>query len=70
MGCPRILRSVDIFESNAKGYVIEHDVSAESLRIFQTRAVAGNAAANSLVELVAGSDTVPTVVIEADCEGY
>lgn len=50
MGCPRVLRSVKIFESNAKNLVFEHDVSAETIRIFQADAPTislANAGANA-----------------------
>lgn len=47
IGLPRVLRSIKILESNAKGYQFEYDVSAEKIRLFQSpsKAVTGNASA-------------------------
>ena len=59
IGTPRVLRSVDILESNAKGYTFEYDVSAETIRIFQSpsKAVSGNASAPT-ISLLANSGNI------------
>lgn len=66
IGLPRVLRSIQIIEQNAVGYTIEFDVSAQTLRLFHSAAVAvagnvaapkinfGSAAGNVAADLVVG----------------
>ena len=62
IGLPRVLRSVDVFECNAKGYLFEYDVSAEKLRIFQSGAGSLSSAANS-AGTPTGNVAAPTITL-------
>lgn len=56
MGLPRFVRSLQVLETNAKGYIFEYDVSAEKLRLFLSGSItpAGNVTAT-------GNVSAPTI---------
>jgi hypothetical protein len=61
MGCPRVLKSCKVLETNAKGLLVEFDVSAEKLRLFWSAGFtpSGNVAAP------AGNLTAKALTLEA-----
>ena len=62
IGLPRVLRSVDIIEQNAKGYLMEYDVSAETIRMFQAAAETVTAANATTT----GNASAPTITLVAN----
>lgn len=65
MGCPRVLRSLKILETNAVGYVLEFDVSAEKLRMFRTSAESVSLSSNS-AGTPTGNVAAPTITLLAN----
>jgi len=66
MGLPRFVRSLQVIETNAKGYRFEYDVSAEKLRLFLSPAgtpsgnvtATGNVAASTITLTDNGANVV------------
>lgn len=50
LGLPRVIKSLKVLETNARGYVFEYDVSAEKLKLFIRGALAptANLASNAV----------------------
>jgi hypothetical protein len=67
LGCPYRLRSLEVIESNASGYVFEYDVSAEKLLMLYQDGDAGN-----LVSVEASPDSVApaAVTLQVRVVGY
>lgn len=61
-GMPRVLRSVDVLESNGARYLFEYDVSAEKLRLFFTAAESGSLSSNS-AGTPTGNVAAPTITL-------
>ena len=62
MGAPRVLRRVRIVESNAALYTFEHDVSADTIRLFFSAGFTPIGTVNA----VTGNVAAPTITLAAN----
>jgi len=65
MGCPRVVKSLKVLESNLSGYAFEYDVSAEKLFILLGPLAAGAIVANVTSNALTGNVVANTVTVAA-----
>lgn len=73
MGLPRVIKSISIMETNAVGYFIEFDKSAEKLRLLQVPEIDADPAAviaTQPLDEATTSEAPAAMVVQFEATGY